>query len=360
MEFKKCLIVLFFVSSVLGKPSGLDSANELQSCGVNSICVRFFSCENGKTVSDGTGIRDIRSVPKLPCPHYLDVCCTIDNIQPEIKPKSEPSAAASDDMKPPQCGFRNKEGLGPQPNTTDKNTAKRGEFPWNLIVLEKKEFGLEPKNFYLCGASLIHPSVVLTSAHHVSSKNADSLRIRAGQWDSESTQEPLDHVEVDVESYIIHKDFNADNSYNDIALLFLKTPLTKDNHINTICLPPQDMEFDDAKCFATSMSKKMELPIVSHSTCEKKLQDERLSKVFKLHYSFLCAGGEEGIDMCRNDGGSPLVCPIEGQDGYYYQTGIVSWGIGCGKIGVPGVYTKVSQFRNWIDQQIAEKFVTTN
>ncbi|CAO1341783.1 unnamed protein product [Diamesa tonsa] len=93
--------------------------------------------------------------------------------------------------------------------------------------------------------------------------------------------------------------------------------------------------------------------MISNDVCENKLRETRLGEYFNLHYSFICSGEEELI--CKGDGGSALVCPIDGQEGYYYQAGIVSWGIGCGG-GIPGVYVKVSQFRNWIDVQIAAKY----
>lgn len=71
-----------------------------------------------------------------------------------------------------------------------------------------------------------------------------------------------------------------------------------------------------------------------------------------LDFSFdagsICAGKQER-DSCQGDSGGPLVqfdrygCP--------YQTGIVSWGVGCGRADSPGVYTRVSSYADWIKQE---------
>lgn len=50
--------------------------------------------------------------------------------------------------------------------------------------------------------------------------------------------------------------------------------------------------------------------------------------------------------LLQGDSGGPLMklpAPV-------VQVGIVSWGIGCGKADYPGVYTRVSKVRDWIDR----------
>merc|ERR1712146_546709 len=94
----------------------------------------------------------------------------------------------------------------------------------------------------------------------------------------------------------------------------------------------------------------IDLPVVSNGFCQDKLRSTRLGQKFKLHDSFLCAGGIAGKDTCKGDGGSPLVCPSKYDPNTYIQAGIVAWGIGCGENGTPGVYADVSKATCWIDQ----------
>jgi secreted trypsin-like serine protease len=71
----------------------------------------------------------------------------------------------------------------------------------------------------------------------------------------------------------------------------------------------------------------------------------------------LCAG-EEGKDSCQGDsGGGLLVYDAVGGDGgvaSYRVAGVVSFGIGCALAQYPGVYTKVENYRDWVQQTISD------
>ena len=53
--------------------------------------------------------------------------------------------------------------------------------------------------------------------------------------------------------------------------------------------------------------------MVDSTECQKLLRENtRLGPFFELDKSFLCAGGQDGRDTCKGDGGSPLTCELDG------------------------------------------------
>ena len=90
--------------------------------------------------------------------------------------------------------------------------------------------------------------------------------------------------------------------------------------------------------------------------------------ITQISYISICISFIHFFVSLQGDGGGPLVC----EDGGYHElSGIVSWGFGCGRKDVPGVYVKVriilwglefeniiltfqvSSFIGWINQIIS-------
>jgi secreted trypsin-like serine protease len=62
----------------------------------------------------------------------------------------------------------------------------------------------------------------------------------------------------------------------------------------------------------------------------------------------ICAQGKDKrADSCQGDSGGPLVAKVQGK---FVQVGVVSWGHSCADGVFPGVYTKVSSYKDWIDE----------
>lgn len=66
---------------------------------------------------------------------------------------------------------------------------------------------------------------------------------------------------------------------------------------------------------------------------------------FAIDAKMICAGGGQQ-DSCYGDSGGPLVLRTEFGDPV--QVGVVSWGLGCGRAGSPGVYTGAAHYSDWI------------
>ncbi|CAL7941481.1 unnamed protein product [Xylocopa violacea] len=303
---------------------------------------------DGRKAANGEG-RQYPGVgsPRICGPGY--VCC--------------PRRQSSKKPRPGQCGIRYTQGINGRIKTPSyvDGDAEFGEYPWQVAILKKDP----TESVYVCGGTLISPKHILTAAHCVKTYAARDLRIRLGEWDVNHDVEFYPYIERDVGNVYVHPEFYAGTLYNDIAILridhevdFLKNP-----HISPACLPEKREDFTRNRCWTTgwgkdafgdfgkyqNILKEVDVPVVSNQVCEQQMRRTRLGPGFNLHPGFICAGGEEGKDACKGDGGGPMVCE---RNGRWQLAGVVSWGIGCGQPGVPGVYSRVSHYLDWIHQVI--------
>jgi secreted trypsin-like serine protease len=74
-----------------------------------------------------------------------------------------------------------------------------------------------------------------------------------------------------------------------------------------------------------------------------------------LRQTQMCASGEtssrQTIDACQGDSGGPIqikqISSVNNEN-YYIVVGVTSFGASCGS-SIPGVYTRVSEYLDWIE-----------
>lgn len=162
-------------------------------------------------------------------------------------------------------------------------------------------------------------------------------------------------VEMSLKEFIVHPGYDCNKVANDIALLELHEPIQFRTEVRPICvasaadsiregasglvsgwgwtnedqnvgdradnLQQATVEFwDNNKCTASFRSQKKSIEITPTQVCAAK----------------------QNVDSCFADSGGPLI-------NEHGIVGIVSTGIGCARPGLPGVYTRVSEYTDWIE-----------
>ena len=96
------------------------------------------------------------------------------------------------------------------------------------------------------------------------------------------------------------------------------------------------------------MLQEVSVPIVSDQLCREAYPGEITQNMF-------CAGFKQGgKDSCQGDSGGPLI--ISDGNGGWIQAGVVSWGNGCASPDFYGVYARVANYIDWLDQTTGLSF----
>lgn len=238
------------------------------------------------------------------------------------------------------------------------------ELPWQVYLMVNDKApspGYRYDTYGACGGTIIHENWILTASHCFSNR-AGNLNSQGKMYDhyvrvnyGGTSRSDGSMTQVVGDEVYVHKDFSFGTLKNDIALIYLKTPLTFGSGVQAACLRDDTAKVETgSECTVSgwgTTSSGGSTPDKLKETTVPILADCINNRGVDLTTQ-LCAGNKPSwspTDSCQGDSGGPLACP---DNNAYYVEGVVSYGDGCAKRDLPGVYTRVSAFKDWIQDRI--------
>lgn len=212
---------------------------------------------------------------------------------------------------------------------------------------------------YQCGGSVISERFVITAGHcaYAAKFKTFVTHVRLGVNNLDETSFRQDFL---VERIIRHPDYKPPATYNDLALILLDKPIKFSPRVKPICLNAEATP-KTAHVIATGWGllqfageqsrvlQEVELQLFPFETCRKRYgKDPRRFKHGILDSKQVCIGSFAEKDTCQGDSGGPVQF-FDYSKRSYRLVGITSFGKGCGIAGHPSVYTRISNYIEWIE-----------
>uniref|UniRef100_A0A3B3CIW9 Si:dkey-32n7.7 n=1 Tax=Oryzias melastigma TaxID=30732 RepID=A0A3B3CIW9_ORYME len=243
-------------------------------------------------------------------------------------------------------------GIAPlNPKIVGGADAAPGSWPWQV--------SLQLYGKHLCGGSLINKEWVLTAAHCVVGTNKFLVSLGHQNLQGKNPNK----VSRRVAAKIVHPDFGGRTLDNDIALLRLSSPVTFTHYIRPVCLAASGSVFNNGTgSWVTGWGNVKEgellpfpqtlqevaVPVIGNRQCGCLYGVDGIN----ITSNMICAGVlGGGKDACQGDSGGPMVTKL---GSVWIQSGIVSFGVGCARPNLPGVYSRVSRYQAWIKSHISD------
>ena len=205
-----------------------------------------------------------------------------------------------------------------------------------------------------CGATIISASFALTAAHCMS-LNSAQYRLSVFRHNISVYADHECSQFLNLRDVICHPNYDPASNDNDICLLQLNSRILCESRIEfPVIHNGDDIEsgtlaytagwghltanFDDE--IYPDVAHVVSVPIISNTECSEILHQQ-------FQPNTICAGAE-GFDSCLGDSGGPLIIKSGSVD---LLVGVVSWGYGCAIY--PGVYSRTSYYRHWIEEIIS-------
>ncbi|CAG9770112.1 unnamed protein product [Ceutorhynchus assimilis] len=220
--------------------------------------------------------------------------------------------------------------------------ASPNQFPYQVALYIKYKM-----TEIFCGGSLVSANYVLTAAH--CAEGAISIDIILGAYNVSDTSENTQQHQTST-TYKVHPEWDSSALINDLALIKLSTPAKINSSVQIIALPKGNDSYagstgvitgwgktTDAQNTVTDILRYATNNIYSNSEC--KSVDSDYSGIIKNTH--LCLSGEGQTSICKGDSGGPLVSGST-------QIGISSFSYKSCEASKPSVFTRISEFKEWI------------